>query len=279
MKGFIIIIALSLPVSASFALSLTSGHSTLPASTPAVRPAISARSVPVNSARSAVSTPSAPSAPTAPARDQSLLARVTVYWASGGKGSDRYTRQHKCATGLRLRSGHCAVDPRHIPYGSRVVLADGTTLAAVDTGTAVKNRKAARKSGRTTNERNAIVVDRFFETKRQALSWAKSHPLFMPVKVVSPNRRPVQSQQPQQKTVTTNSLTTIKSGVALNSTAPIMKALPVSKDMLLASNQRSPEIRSTSSADKTPSFRRAKLGPREKDIDLREPKGPPATNL
>src|ERR1700694_3410177 len=48
-------------------------------------------------------------------REQSLLARVTVYWASGGGGSDSYTRRHQCSTGVRLRVGHCAVDPRRIP--------------------------------------------------------------------------------------------------------------------------------------------------------------------
>jgi hypothetical protein len=121
------------------------------------------------------------------ARDNSLLARVTVYWARGGHGSDRYTQQHKSATGQHLQQGHCAVDPRRIPYGSRVVLPDGTTLNAVDTGSAVRNRKAARKSGRTINERNALVIDKFFETKRQALMWANSKPPFVSVKVISPN--------------------------------------------------------------------------------------------
>ena len=153
--------------------------------------------------------------PAAFAREQSLLARVTVYWASGGKGSDRYTRQHKTSTGQRLRTGHCAVDPRHIPYGSRVVFPDGTSLAAVDTGTAVKNRKAARQSGRTVNERKAVVVDRFFETKRQALAWANTHPLFMPLRVVSPNSRTVQQ--------TRTAAMPPKAG------APIMKALPVAQ--------------------------------------------------
>ena len=100
------------------------------------------------------------------AREQIFLARVTVYWASGGGGSDRYTRQHKCATGMRLRAGHCAVDPRKIPYGSQLVFPDRTVLLAVDTGTAVRNRKAARKAGRTVNERSAIVVDRFFTKSR-----------------------------------------------------------------------------------------------------------------
>ncbi len=124
-------------------------------------------------------------------RDNSLLARVTVYWAGGGRGSDRYTRLHKSATGQRLQQGHCAVDPRRIPFGSKVVLPDGTTLHAVDTGTAVRNRKAARKAGRTVNERNAIVIDKFFESKRQALIWANSNPPFVNVKVIPPNVSPV----------------------------------------------------------------------------------------
>jgi len=125
------------------------------------------------------------------ARDNSLLARVTVYWARGGRGGDRYTRQHKSATGQRLQQGHCAVDPRKIPYGSRVVLPDGTTLSAVDTGTAVRNRKAARRSGRTSYERNAVVIDKFFENKRQALAWANSNPPFVSVKVIPPNAPPL----------------------------------------------------------------------------------------
>src|SRR5438270_13711303 len=124
-------------------------------------------------------------------RDNSLLARVTVYWAHGGRGADRYTRQHKSATGQRLQQGHCAVDPRKIPYGSRVVLPDGSTLAAVDTGSAVRNRKAARRLGRTHDERSAIVIDKFFETKRQAMAWASTNPPFVSVKVVPPNSSPV----------------------------------------------------------------------------------------
>ena len=129
------------------------------------------------------------SAPPIFAREQSLLARVTVYWAGGGGGSDRWTRQHKCATGARLRAGHCAVDPRRIPYGSRVTLPDGALLA-VDTGSAVISRKAARRSGRTALERSALVIDRFFETKGQALSWARRNPYFMMVRVSPPDFRP-----------------------------------------------------------------------------------------
>src|SRR6202022_4786136 len=80
------------------------------------------------------------------ARDNSLLARVTVYWARGGPGADRYTGQHKSATGLRLRQGHCAVDPKKIPYGTRVVLPDGTALAEVDTEKAVPLPKARHRA-------------------------------------------------------------------------------------------------------------------------------------
>lgn len=122
------------------------------------------------------------------AREQSMLARVTVYWASGGGGSDYWTRRHICSTGARLRAGHCAVDPRRIPYGSKVILPDATLLA-VDTGSAVRSRKAARRSGRNALERNALVVDRFFETKQQALGWAKRNPYFMLVRVSPPDLR------------------------------------------------------------------------------------------
>ena len=103
-------------------------------------------------------------------------------------GGDDGDRGH---AGQRLQQGHCAVDPRKIPYGSRVILPDGSALPAVDTGTAVQNRKAARRAGRTTGERNAIVIDKFFETKRQALGWANANPPFVNVKVIPPGVSPV----------------------------------------------------------------------------------------
>jgi 3D (Asp-Asp-Asp) domain-containing protein len=141
-------------------------------------------------------------APPVFAREQSILARITVYWASGGGGSDYWTRRHVGASGARLRAGHCAVDPRRIPYGSKVALPDGTLLA-VDTGSAVRSRKAARLSGRNPNERNAIVIDRFFETKQQALAWARRNPYFMFVRVSPPDLRSGASfTEPQKVTQT-----------------------------------------------------------------------------
>jgi 3D (Asp-Asp-Asp) domain-containing protein len=111
------------------------------------------------------------------AREESVLARVTSYWANEG-ASGKYG-----STGARLRAGHCAVDPRRIPYGSKVLFPD-RACTAVDTGTAIVNRKAARRCGRTASQLKAIVVDRFFETKREAMAWASAHPYFMTLQIV-----------------------------------------------------------------------------------------------
>jgi len=113
------------------------------------------------------------------AREESVLARVTSYWVGEGE-SGKYA-----STGGRLRLGHCAVDPKRIPYGSKVVFPDGT-LTAVDTGPAVVSREAARASGRTASQLKAIVVDRFFETKRAAMDWTNANPHFMTLQIVRP---------------------------------------------------------------------------------------------
>src|SRR5256885_5525467 len=111
------------------------------------------------------------------AREESLLARITVYWP--GEGQLRAS-----SNGARLRSGHCAVDPNRIPFGSHVLFPDATCVA-VDSGPAVVSRKAARITGRTASQKNAIVIDRFFESKTAALEWERSHP-HLTVRVMSP---------------------------------------------------------------------------------------------
>ena len=87
------------------------------------------------------------------------FARVTGYWP----GEDYYTNHKMSATGVRLRQGFCAVDSRVIPYGSVVMIPGIGNFLAMDTGTAVINRKAARESGHNKAERNALVVDLYFE--------------------------------------------------------------------------------------------------------------------
>jgi 3D (Asp-Asp-Asp) domain-containing protein len=115
------------------------------------------------------------------ATESSLLARITVYWP--GEGQLR-----ACSNGARLRAGHCAVDPKRIPFGSRVLFPD-TTCVAVDSGPAVVSRTAARSCGRTAVQKSAIVIDRFFESKEAALQWEKSHPHFMTVRVLPPGSK------------------------------------------------------------------------------------------
>ena len=116
------------------------------------------------------------------AGEHSALARVTVYWRGEGAG------EHASWNGAQLREKHCAVDPKKIPYGSKVVFPDATCVA-VDSGPGVVNRKAARSCGRTAAERNAIVIDRFFDTKQKALAWAKGHPHFMTVQILTPGTK------------------------------------------------------------------------------------------
>lgn len=110
------------------------------------------------------------------ASDRMALARVTVYWPGEGSGKSA------AWNGARLREDHCAVDPKKIPYGSKVIFGDSECMA-VDTGPDVIKRKAARSLGRSTAEQNAIVVDRFFDTKQRALAWANANPHFMMVRV------------------------------------------------------------------------------------------------
>jgi hypothetical protein len=102
------------------------------------------------------------------------LARVTAYWP----GEDYYTNRRMSATGARLRLGYCAVDSRIIPYGSVVQISGLGSYLAVDTGTTVISRKAARESGHTREERGAMVIDLFFPTRRAGERFAREGPKF-----------------------------------------------------------------------------------------------------
>ena len=103
------------------------------------------------------------------------LARVTVYWPEEG---DYYTKRRRSSTGVSLRDGHCAVDPKVIPYGSVVKVPGMGEFVAVDTGSAVVSRRAARAAGRTSHERNALVVDVYCSTRSKARAFEASAPKF-----------------------------------------------------------------------------------------------------
>src|SRR5260370_38594847 len=91
------------------------------------------------------------------ARGESILARVTTYCA--GEGSKF------ASTGRRLHSGHCAVDPKRIPYGSKVVFPD-RACTAVDTGPAVISRTAAPPNARAARPLKAPPPDPLFGKQR-----------------------------------------------------------------------------------------------------------------
>jgi len=93
------------------------------------------------------------------------LARVTVYWPEEG---DYNTRRRMSSTGVSLRDGHCAVDPKKIPYGSLVKIPGMGEFVAVDTGPAVVSRRAARATGRTSEQGKALVVDVYCSSRSKA---------------------------------------------------------------------------------------------------------------
>jgi hypothetical protein len=98
----------------------------------------------------------------------------------------------------------------------------------------VRNRKAARVGGRTPFEKHALVIDRFFETKRQALAWANSHPAFMPIRIVRPNSSAVavQSLHTQNQPL----LIPRAQVAASNRSAKTVAARSGSSDQLIASS-------------------------------------------
>src|SRR5438093_11231959 len=102
-------------------------------------------------------------APGAIASEESMLVHVTCYWRNEKSG------QRAAWNGAPLRVGDCAVDPRKIPYGSRVVFPD-MECVAVDTGPGVVNRKSARNRSRTSVQEQALVIHRLSQTKQQAVA-------------------------------------------------------------------------------------------------------------
>jgi 3D (Asp-Asp-Asp) domain-containing protein len=119
------------------------------------------------------------------------LARVTAYWAAEG---DYYTERHISSTGVRLHDGHCAVDPSIIPYGSVVEIAGVGKFLAVDTGSAVISRTAAREGGHTFAERHAIVVDLYFEDRCEGERFAAGTAKYVAISWYTPNATGIEAR-------------------------------------------------------------------------------------
>lgn len=128
------------------------------------------------------------------------LARVTAYWSGEG---DYYTGRGISSTGIRLHGGHCAVDPRIIPYGSVVEIPGIGKYVAVDTGSAVISRTAARMTGKTKEERNALVVDLYFESEREGERFAARGPKYACISWSTPAMIPVALEAKQSRVLAT----------------------------------------------------------------------------
>lgn len=104
---------------------------------------------------------------------EEYIARVTYYWSgSGGQVGLQTSTGKKPICGKTV-----AVDPKIIPYGSRVKIPQmGLTTIAIDTGSAVKARSASKKLGK-----NNIVIDVFCANFKIAQQRIKNYPMFMKV--------------------------------------------------------------------------------------------------
>ncbi|PTY01046.1 hypothetical protein DB346_15725 [Verrucomicrobia bacterium LW23] len=106
------------------------------------------------------------------------LACITVYWPGDPSGG-YYTSKNLASTGVTLKRGHISIDPKIIRYGTRVRLEGMGEFIAVDTGGDVVNRRAARRAGKTAEEKAAIVVDIYFPTKAEGLAFKARHKRFI----------------------------------------------------------------------------------------------------
>ena len=104
-----------------------------------------------------------------------LKVRITAYWAKGGD-TDSWSAKRQSSTGVRLKPNvSVAVDPRIIPYFSRVYIPNLGMRIAHDTGTDVIRRKASRGK--------YPVIDIFFLHKKDALKFANNNPKIVKVAV------------------------------------------------------------------------------------------------
>ncbi|MCE0483766.1 MAG: 3D domain-containing protein [Methylacidiphilales bacterium] len=124
--------------------------------------------------------------------DGGRLARLTAYWSGEG---DYYTGRGLSATGVRLHDGLCAVDPSIIPYGSVVEITGLGRYLAVDTGSAVISREAAREAAHNAAERNALVIDIYFESSRDGQQFAANGPKYAPIRWWTPTAANSEAKQ------------------------------------------------------------------------------------
>src|SRR5436190_5239166 len=93
------------------------------------------------------------------AREESILARVTSYWAGEGPKF--------ASTGRRLCAGHCAVDPKRIPYGSKVVFPDAPAPRSTPDRRSLVAKQLACAGGLRASSRPSWSTDFLKQSERR----------------------------------------------------------------------------------------------------------------
>ena len=104
-----------------------------------------------------------------------IKVRLTAYWAKGS-GTDSWSAKRQSSTGATLKPNKSvAVDPRIIPYFSKLYIPNLGFRFAHDTGTDVIRKKASHGK--------YPVVDIFFMTEKEAMKFVNNNPKVVKVAV------------------------------------------------------------------------------------------------
>jgi len=104
-----------------------------------------------------------------------IKVRLTAYWAKGSD-TDSWSAKRQSSTGATLKPNKSvAVDPRIIPYFSKLYIPNLGFRFAHDTGTDVIRKKAS--GGKYP------VVDIFFMTEKEAMRFVNNNPKIVKVAV------------------------------------------------------------------------------------------------
>lgn len=104
-----------------------------------------------------------------------IKVRLTAYWARGS-GTDSWSAKRQSSTGATLKPNKSvAVDPRIIPYFSKLYIPNLGFRFAHDTGTDVIRKKASHGK--------YPVVDIFFMTEKEAMRFVNNNPKIVKVAV------------------------------------------------------------------------------------------------
>ena len=104
-----------------------------------------------------------------------IKVRLTAYWARGS-GTDSWSAKRQSSTGATLKPNRSvAVDPRIIPYFSKLYIPNLGFRFAHDTGTDVIRKKASHGK--------YPVVDIFFMTEKEAMKFVNNNPKIVKVAV------------------------------------------------------------------------------------------------